>query len=201
MLVEAPHIVEAEDVIGVAVGEENRVDAAHVVRERLRAQIGRRVDEDRADRRGRCRPASRPSSSIRIDGRVRRSRGSVDRQTAQSQPIAGTPCDVPLPSTVTRIYGSMIRLCRVPPLSPRRSAGAARRAPARAPAALRPSGCRASSARAATRISIICAAPSRFGSPRSPVAGSGRSPKWIAAVLASETTNAVNVRAPVRTSD
>ena len=38
---------------------------------------------------------------MRIDGRVRRSRGSVERHTAQSQPIAGTPCDVPLPSTVT----------------------------------------------------------------------------------------------------
>ena len=42
-------------------------------------------------------------ASIRIDGRVRRSRGSDERQTAQSQPIAGTPWDVPLPRTVTRI--------------------------------------------------------------------------------------------------
>src|SRR5829696_5903255 len=41
-------------------------------------------------------------TSIRMDGRVRRSRGSDDRQTAQSQPIAGTPCDVPLPRTVMR---------------------------------------------------------------------------------------------------
>src|SRR5438034_5032182 len=38
--------------------------------------------------------------SMRIDGRVRRSRGSVDRQTAQSHPIIGTPCDVPVPSSV-----------------------------------------------------------------------------------------------------
>src|SRR5580765_1546427 len=45
-------------------------------------------------------PAS-PSSCIRIDGRVRRSRGSLERHTAQSQPMAGTPCDVPLPRTVT----------------------------------------------------------------------------------------------------
>src|SRR2546430_974093 len=39
--------------------------------------------------------------SMRIDGRVRRSRGSVDRQTAQSHAIIGTPCDVPVPSSVT----------------------------------------------------------------------------------------------------
>jgi hypothetical protein len=31
---------------------------------------------------------------------VRRSRGSGERQTAQSQPIVGTPIDVPLPNTV-----------------------------------------------------------------------------------------------------
>src|SRR6266545_1718372 len=33
------------------------------------------------------------------------------------------------------------------------------------------------------RISIICAAPSRFTSARSPDSGSGMSPKWIAAQL------------------
>src|SRR3984893_6717935 len=38
---------------------------------------------------------------IRIDGRVRRSRGSGERQTSQSQPIIGTPCEVPVPSSVT----------------------------------------------------------------------------------------------------
>src|SRR6266404_6315816 len=41
------------------------------------------------------------SSSMAIEGRVRRSRGSVERHTAQSQPIEGTPWEVPLPSTVT----------------------------------------------------------------------------------------------------
>jgi hypothetical protein len=35
---------------------------------------------------------------------VRRSRGSADRHTAQAQPIIGTPCDVPLPNTVTRAF-------------------------------------------------------------------------------------------------
>ena len=48
---------------------------------------------------GSCGPGT---ISIRIDGRVRVSRGSVDRQTSQSQPIAGTPCHVPLPRTVMR---------------------------------------------------------------------------------------------------
>src|SRR5262245_27563179 len=40
--------------------------------------------------------------SMRIDGRVRWSCGSVDRHTAQRQPMNGTPWDVPLPRTVTR---------------------------------------------------------------------------------------------------
>src|SRR5262245_51716503 len=44
---------------------------------------------------------SRAPMSMRIDGRVRVSRGSVDRQTAQRQPMNGMPCDVPLPKTVT----------------------------------------------------------------------------------------------------
>src|SRR5882724_9672348 len=42
-----------------------------------------------------------PPYSISTEGRVRRSRGSDDRQTAQSQPIVGTPMDVPLPRTVS----------------------------------------------------------------------------------------------------
>jgi hypothetical protein len=37
-----------------------------------------------------------------IDGRSRRSRGSVERQVAQAQPIIGTPCEVPVPSSVAR---------------------------------------------------------------------------------------------------
>ena len=89
----------------MAVREQDRVDAPHVVRQRLRAQVGGRVDENRAHGGcaiGGCVDADRAAqTSIRIDGRVRRSRGSVDRQTAQSQPIIGTPCDVPVPRTVT----------------------------------------------------------------------------------------------------
>jgi hypothetical protein len=38
---------------------------------------------------------------MRIEARDLVSRGSSDRQTAQSQPIIGTPCDVPEPSTRT----------------------------------------------------------------------------------------------------
>src|SRR5262245_48692990 len=42
-----------------------------------------------------------PGVSTKIEGRRRVSRGSADRQTAQSQPIIGTPCDVPVPRKVT----------------------------------------------------------------------------------------------------
>src|SRR5262245_18160427 len=42
-----------------------------------------------------------PAISMKIDGRDRVSRGSVERQVAQSHPIIGTPCDVPEPSTST----------------------------------------------------------------------------------------------------
>jgi hypothetical protein len=38
---------------------------------------------------------------MRMDARVRRSRGSVEVQVPQSQPIIGTPCEVPVPSTST----------------------------------------------------------------------------------------------------
>ena len=44
--VEAPQLVEPEDVIGVAVREEDRVDARDAVAQRLLPKIGRRVDED-----------------------------------------------------------------------------------------------------------------------------------------------------------
>jgi hypothetical protein len=36
-----------------------------------------------------------------IDVLVRLLRGSAEVQTAQEQPIMGTPCDVPLPRTIT----------------------------------------------------------------------------------------------------
>src|ERR1700739_2758857 len=42
-----------------------------------------------------------PAYSIMIEGRVRRSCGSLELQTAQSHPSCGTPIEVPLPSTVS----------------------------------------------------------------------------------------------------
>ena len=42
-----------------------------------------------------------PAYSIMIEGRVRRSWGSLEWHTAQSHPSVGTPIDVPLPSTVS----------------------------------------------------------------------------------------------------
>ena len=47
---------------------------------------------------------------MKIDGRSRVSRGSEERQVAQSQPIIGTPCEVPVPRKVMRTrYGVMMR--------------------------------------------------------------------------------------------
>src|SRR5678815_5190030 len=43
-----------------------------------------------------------PGTLTWIDGRRRLSRGSVERHTSQSQPIIGTPEDVPVPRNVTR---------------------------------------------------------------------------------------------------
>jgi hypothetical protein len=37
-----------------------------------------------------------------MDGRERRSRESSERQVSQSQPIIGTPCDVPVPRKMIR---------------------------------------------------------------------------------------------------
>jgi hypothetical protein len=36
-----------------------------------------------------------------MDGRLRWSRGSVERHVPQRQPIIGTPCDVPVPRNLT----------------------------------------------------------------------------------------------------
>ncbi len=61
-----------------------------------------------------------PSHSIITEGRVRRSRGSLEWQTAQSHPIVGTPIEVPLPSTVTVPFFTCGRLLarREPSASP-----------------------------------------------------------------------------------
>ncbi len=44
-----------------------------------------------------------PPASTRAPDRVRLSRGSVERQTAQPHPIWGTPNDVPVPRKVSRM--------------------------------------------------------------------------------------------------
>jgi len=56
--------------------------------------------------------AGPPSSSMYTDGRERLSRGSVDPQTAQRQPIMGTPCDVPVPRKVIRTKVGTVRRAR-----------------------------------------------------------------------------------------
>jgi hypothetical protein len=79
-------------VIGVAVGDEHGVDAAEPVRQRLLAQVGGGIDED-----------LRVPRDVDVDRRAEPlSFGSSEVQTAQSQPIIGTPCDVPVPRKVTR---------------------------------------------------------------------------------------------------
>src|SRR4029079_15094283 len=67
---------------------------------RRSVEVSTRIERTARANAGSPSPSS-GSSSSRIDGRVRRSFGSVEGQTAQSHPIDGTPCDVPLPSTVT----------------------------------------------------------------------------------------------------
>jgi hypothetical protein len=111
--VEPPHVVDPEDVIGVAVREEDRVDAADAVAQRLQPQVGPASTSTRA-----------PASPRRSTGGARVAR--IGRPAdAQSQPIMGTPCDVPVPRNVTLIHagacaalanarshqGSMMRLC------------------------------------------------------------------------------------------
>ena len=45
----------------------------------------------------------RPSTSMKQEQRVRESRGSSEVQTSQLQPITGTPVEVPVPRSVTRM--------------------------------------------------------------------------------------------------
>src|SRR5678816_1761532 len=68
------------------------------------------------------------SQSIAMEGRVRESRGSVDRQTSQSQPIIGTPWDVPVPRKSTRTDDecNIARVTRPPRRSNARERRAAR---------------------------------------------------------------------------
>ena len=96
--VEAADLVEPEDVIGVAVREEDGVDAADAERQRLRAQVGSGIDQQRVPVVGLDEDRRAPAPIARI--------GRIDR-SAQSQPIIGTPCDVPVPRKV--IFNSQVR--------------------------------------------------------------------------------------------
>src|SRR5437867_9563684 len=60
---------------------------------------------------GVCAP-SPPVISIRMDGRLRRSRGSVERHTRHSQPIIGTPWEVPVPRRVTLRFNNPLSATR-----------------------------------------------------------------------------------------
>ena len=114
-LVEPPHIVEPEDVIGVAVREQDRVDAADVVGERLRAQVGRGVDEDRTHRAGerralarRAARQSRSGSTAACGGRADRSIGR--RRSRSRSPARRATCRCPSTRDSSKAQGSMIRL-------------------------------------------------------------------------------------------
>ena len=60
--IEPPHVVHAEDVIGVTVREKDRVDAREPMGQRLRAEVGPGVDED--VRVGRLDQDGRPESRV-----------------------------------------------------------------------------------------------------------------------------------------
>ena len=83
-VVEAPHVVQAQDVIGVAVSEDDGVDSPNAVRQRLFAQVrpgvhehGRSVVERDEDRRA----AAGDRASRSIDRFRSRSRSSARRST------------------------------------------------------------------------------------------------------------------------
>ena len=81
--------------IGVAVREQDRVDARDAVRQRLLPEVGRGVDEDR-----------RVAGHVDVDRRPQPLVARIGRRhTSQSQPIIGTPGEVPVPRKVTRAAG------------------------------------------------------------------------------------------------
>ena len=75
--------------VGVVVGVEDGVDELDIRAEQLQPQFRRGVDEDVAARR-----VDEDRAAVAVV------RGLVERQTAQSQPIIGTPTDVPVPRKV-----------------------------------------------------------------------------------------------------
>ena len=94
-VVEGTHVVQTEDVIGVAVGVEDGVEPFDSRGKHLGAEKSGVVSM-------RILRSTPPESGwrIRMDGRRRVSRGSVEWQTAQEQPMVATPELVPEPRTL-----------------------------------------------------------------------------------------------------
>ena len=79
--IESTHLVESEDVIRVAVREQDRVETADAKRQRLRTQVGRRIDENPPDPRRdrRCRSAIARCSRLRQIDQHRRAHPAIAR--------------------------------------------------------------------------------------------------------------------------
>ena len=99
MKAEGAEVVHAEDVVGVAVGVEDGVEAVDAGGNGLGVEVGAGVDDD---------VVALPGDEDGGAGAavVRRRRGYAGRgrdgggQTAQSHPSVGTPIEVPLPRKV-----------------------------------------------------------------------------------------------------
>ena len=96
----------AQNVVGVTMGIEHRVHAGQAVAQGLLAKIRAGVDHHHPLTPPSCQRSSR-------DGRSRRSCGSAEVHTAQSQPSVGTPIEVPVPRNVSS--PSIIRVSSVCP--------------------------------------------------------------------------------------
>ena len=85
-------IVHAVRMIGVFVCEQHCIDSVDPISDQLQPQLRRRVDEK-----------SRPAIPVSTNAptRMRLSRGSGERHTAQPHPIWGTPKLVPVPRKVS----------------------------------------------------------------------------------------------------
>ncbi len=80
-LVEPAHIIQSHDVIGVTVREDDRVDAADIERQRLRADVGSSIDEQRQSIIGLDVDRRTPSFVVRI-GRPTRPAVAADHRHA-----------------------------------------------------------------------------------------------------------------------
>ena len=90
--VQRADVVETKNVIGVTVSDQNSVEMLQSEAQRLLAKVGRRIDEN-----------GRPACSMMIETLRRLSRGSSEMQVSHSQPIDGTPVEVPVPKKVSFI--------------------------------------------------------------------------------------------------